>query len=112
MAFFYFLGADPDLSHDFLNPADGPEAIQLNRKLVLSALSVLCCFGEKRKEDAEGYRKLWAKEIWLVEQLWKHVPREIQSQVLIDLEVNETDPDFCFYKAVFGEAPKPVPSLP
>lgn len=54
---------------------------------------------------------MWAKEVWLVEQLWEHVPREVRQRVLIDLEVNETDPDFSFYKAVFGEDPKPIPSL-
>lgn len=91
-----------------MNPENEPSAILLNRKLVLTALSALCLRSDQRREEIEQYRKMWAKEVWFAEQLWKHVPREAQKQILIDLEVNETDPDFSFYKAAFGEDPKPI----
>jgi hypothetical protein len=39
-----------------------------------------------------------------------HVPEEVRKRLQIDYEVNLTDPDFNFYKAVFGkERQKPIP---
>ncbi|HZU32081.1 MAG TPA: hypothetical protein VFB79_13270 [Candidatus Angelobacter sp.] len=108
MVFFYFLGADPELSYDFLDPEEYPDATEINRKLVLSCLSVICCLSQKRKLNAEGYRKLWALEVWWAEQLWPHVPKEVQKRLLIERDVNETDPDFYFFKAAFGVDPKPL----
>lgn len=113
--FFIFLGADPELSYPFLTPADSPEAIALNRKLVLTLLQNLCLRFDKMRERADAYRLWWAEATWLFNQLWPHVPnevrRQIMRQIMIDQQVNETDPDFSFYKAAFGEEPQPLPSL-
>lgn len=92
-----------------MGPEDGPDATQLNRKLVLTLLNLICAASEKRKKQAEGFRKLFAEQMWMAEQLWKHVPKEAQKQVLTDYLVNQADPDFCFYKAIFGDDPKPIP---
>lgn len=110
--FFIFLGGDAELSYPFLTPEDHPDATKLNRALVLKVLSVIFLYCQQRKEDAEGYRAMWAKEVWFAEQLWKHIPKEARLQLLADREVYEMDPNFCFYKAVFGEDPKPFPALP
>ncbi len=47
----------------------------------------------------------------MVQQLRQHVPDEVFRQIRMDYHINKLDPDFSFYKAVFGEDPKPVPSF-
>ncbi|HET6842990.1 MAG TPA: hypothetical protein VFK06_15150 [Candidatus Angelobacter sp.] len=92
-----------------MSPEDHPDAVELNRKLILTALSVLCLQSEKRRQTAEHYRQLWAKDYWFSEQLWKHVPRSERPQLIIDFEVNEMDPNFDFQKAAVGIESKPIP---
>jgi hypothetical protein len=54
---------------------------------------------------------MWARQVWLVEEMKKHIPREVFEGIWVESEVNQMDPDFNFYEAVFGEPPTPIPPL-
>jgi hypothetical protein len=41
----------------------------------------------------------------MYQQLLPHVPAEVKERIQMDYEVNKLDPDFDFYKAVFGKEP-------
>jgi hypothetical protein len=81
-----------------------PEFVDLRRRLRLKALHSLYIKID-RLEAEIARRDEWrqeadAREIWAVRQLLSHVPAEIGERLLVDLQVNDMDPDFSFCKAI------------
>lgn len=92
-------------------PPTDREMASSHRKLVLSNLELAFKQDENHRKSLKEMREMWAKQTWLVLQLRKHVPEEIFRNIWIESEVSEMDPDFCFYKAVFGEEPPLIKPL-
>jgi len=86
-------------------------ATDVHRLLILKYLELFCVSYNKRVADIEKYREDLAQQVWLVNALREHVPEQVFQDIWIQCQVNEIDPDFSFYKTVFGKQPEPVPAL-
>lgn len=59
-------------------------------------------------------REMWARELWVTQELRKRVSEDVYQDIIIQAEVLEMDPEFSFYKTMSATAevePEPVPEL-
>lgn len=90
---------NPGEAEEFLaeGAADPEWMIEKRRDMSLHTLDVLYA---KVKAANERELESLAKGVWILRELSKHAPSDVVERVLIDLRVNEMDPDFSWRKAV------------
>ena len=109
---FYFLSRDPIFTHyPELAKEGSRHVVESARHLTLSGLNLISIRYEKRRQEVEHYRELWAKERWFVNRLLPFIPPDVLGSVLIELETKESHPYPGFFEAAFGAAPEPVAEI-